>query len=96
MRRTRPRRSGFRCGACCEIPNGVDFDRAAGSASPAIAGVDRGSPYVLFLGRINWKKGLDRLIEAMAHAPGVRLIVAGNDEEGYQPALELDRGSATA
>jgi glycosyltransferase involved in cell wall biosynthesis len=49
--------------------------------------IDQG-PYVLFLGRINWKKGLDRLIESMPHAPRVRLIVAGNDEDGYQPALE--------
>jgi glycosyltransferase involved in cell wall biosynthesis len=78
---------GFSLRRVSEIPNGVDFDRTVGSASPAIAGAIAGLPYVLFLGRINWKKGLDRLIEAMAHAPGVRLIVAGNDEEGYQPAL---------
>ena len=53
-------------------------------------------PYVLFLGRINWKKGLDRLIAALPHAPGVRLVVAGNDEEGYQPALESHRARAAA
>ncbi|HTH25594.1 MAG TPA: glycosyltransferase [Vicinamibacterales bacterium] len=79
---------GFALRRMTEIPNGVDLDRTGGSASPAIAGAIAGGRYVLFLGRINWKKGLDRLIEAMAHAPGVRLIVAGNDEEGYQPALE--------
>jgi len=79
---------GFSLRQVTEIPNGVDLDRAGGSASPAIAGAIAAAPYVLFLGRINWKKGLDRLIEAIAHAPGARLIVAGNDEEGYQPALE--------
>jgi len=79
---------GFALRRMTEIPNGVDLDRTGGSASPAIAGAIAGGRYVLFLGRINWKKGLDRLIEAMARAPGVRLIVAGNDEEGYQPALE--------
>ncbi len=84
---------GFSLPRVCEIPNGVDADRAGGTASPAIAQAIDGGPYVLFLGRINWKKGLDRLIAAMAHAPGVRLIVAGNDEEGYQPTLEsLARG----
>ena len=32
-------------------------------------GPDRGGePYVLFLGRINWKKGLDRLVTAFARA----------------------------
>jgi glycosyltransferase involved in cell wall biosynthesis len=45
-------------------------------------------PYVLGLGRINWKKGFDRLIAAMAYVPNANLIIAGNDEEGYQPALE--------
>jgi len=79
---------GFSLRRVAEIPNGVDLDRAGGSAPPAIAGAIASGPYVLFLGRINWKKGLDRLIEAMAHVPAVRLIVAGNDEEGYQPALE--------
>jgi glycosyltransferase involved in cell wall biosynthesis len=44
--------------------------------------------YVLSLGRINWKKGLDRLIAAMAYVPDSDLLIAGNDEENYQPRLE--------
>jgi glycosyltransferase involved in cell wall biosynthesis len=79
---------GFSLRRVSEIPNGVDFDRVGGDASPPIAAAIARGPYLLFVGRINWKKGLDRLIEAMVHAPGVRLIVAGNDEEQYQPALE--------
>jgi len=43
--------------------------------------------YVLFLSRINWKKGLDRLIEAWQSVPDVPLVIAGNDDEGYQPKL---------
>ena len=79
---------GFSLRRVSEIPNGVDLDRGAGIPSPAIAGAIASGRYVLFLGRINWKKGLDRLIAAMTLAEGVRLIVAGNDEEGYQPSLE--------
>jgi glycosyltransferase involved in cell wall biosynthesis len=48
----------------------------------------RRRPTVLFLGRVNWKKGLDRLITAMAQLPDADLIVAG-DDEGYRARLEL-------
>jgi glycosyltransferase involved in cell wall biosynthesis len=44
--------------------------------------------YALFLSRINWKKGLDRLITAWQYVPSVPLVIAGNDEEGYRPKLE--------
>jgi glycosyltransferase involved in cell wall biosynthesis len=43
----------------------------------------------LFIGRINWKKGLDRLICALPFVPDCRLVIAGNDEEQYQPGLEI-------
>jgi glycosyltransferase involved in cell wall biosynthesis len=79
---------GFSLRRVSEIPNGVDVDRAVFTASPARPGVIGQGPYVLFLGRINWKKGIDRLIESMSHAPGIRLVVAGNDEEGYTSELE--------
>ena len=67
------------------IPNGIDF--------PSLGDFEaqRGStgrPTILALGRLSWKKGLDRLIEAMAHVPSARLVIAGNDDEGYQPRLE--------
>jgi glycosyltransferase involved in cell wall biosynthesis len=79
---------GFRLQRVTDIPNGVEPGGDDGNSSPAIASAIGGGPYALFLGRINWKKGLDRLIAAMTYAPGVRLIVAGNDEERYRPALE--------
>jgi glycosyltransferase involved in cell wall biosynthesis len=41
---------------------------------------------VLFLGRINWKKGLDRLVAAMASVDA-RLVIAGHDDEGYAATL---------
>jgi glycosyltransferase involved in cell wall biosynthesis len=79
---------GFDVKRVVEIPNGVDDHRGGGSVSPAIAGIVAGAPFALFLGRINWKKGLDRLIAALPHAGDVRVVCAGNDDERYQPFLE--------
>ena len=45
-------------------------------------------PYVLFLSRINWKKGLDRLVKAWRLVPDMNLIIAGNDEENYRVEIE--------
>lgn len=67
-----------------EIPNGIDpppataLNTAAGSAD---------DPYILSLGRINWKKGLEHLIGALAGVPRIRLVLAGNDEEGHGRTL---------
>ncbi len=73
------------------VANGVNPPRDA--ESPADDGeLDRllgAGPFLLFLGRISWKKGLDRLIPALARLPGRRLVVAGNDEEGYRAELEV-------
>jgi glycosyltransferase involved in cell wall biosynthesis len=74
------------------VPNGVDAapyrpDGAAG-LSPLVHRVLEGGPYFLYLGRITWKKGLGRLVRALALCPGARLAVAGNDEESLQGRLE--------
>ena len=63
------------------VPNGVD-PALETAPTPATA-----EPMVLYLGRINWKKGLDRLVEALVEVPGARLVVAGNDEEGLTSRL---------
>lgn len=73
------------------VPNGVDFGDD-GRATPAeraaeVARIVAGGPYLLSLGRVSWKKGIDRLIAALPQLPGARLVVAGNDEEGLTPAL---------
>jgi glycosyltransferase involved in cell wall biosynthesis len=61
------------------IPNGIDLE-----PRPDVA---RDATTLVFLGRVNWKKGLDRVIDALPQLAGVRFVIAGNDEEGLTPQL---------
>jgi glycosyltransferase involved in cell wall biosynthesis len=69
------------------VPNGIDIPA---QTAPLPQGAVVGLPqrYALFLSRINWKKGLDRLIEAWQWVPELPLVIAGNDDEGYRPKIE--------
>jgi glycosyltransferase involved in cell wall biosynthesis len=62
------------------VPNGIDLEPKPD--------VPRDERTLVFLGRVNWKKGLDRVIDALPALPDVRLLIAGNDEEGLTPALQ--------
>jgi glycosyltransferase involved in cell wall biosynthesis len=69
------------------IPNGVEWPAAH---APLEQGPFAHLPerYVLFLSRISWKKGLDRLVTAWQWVPDMPLVIAGNDDENYRPRLE--------
>jgi glycosyltransferase involved in cell wall biosynthesis len=71
-----------------EVPNGIDMPDANVDARESQAS-DAALPddYVLFLGRISWKKGLDRLLRAIAPLGSISLVVAGNDEEDFWPRM---------
>lgn len=70
------------------VANGVELPRLT-PTSPTLKNVsNRQSASVLFLGRVNWKKGLDRLIPALKNIPNTELLIAGNDEENYRGILE--------
>jgi glycosyltransferase involved in cell wall biosynthesis len=82
---------GFRFNATCVVPNGVDEDEIHDGSDEC--DLPPGFPFqhqrfLLFIGRINWEKGLDRLICALPFVHDCRLVIAGNDEEQYQPGLE--------
>lgn len=67
------------------VPNGVklsDFDL------PSLESL-HDFPYLLYLGRISWKKRIDLLIKAMPNINyKFKLIIAGNDDEGERSKLE--------
>jgi glycosyltransferase involved in cell wall biosynthesis len=72
------------------VPNGVDLPGLidADEVAAALPIAPPSGPLLLFLGRVNWKKGLDRLIPALAQVPFAQLVIAGNDEEGLTPHLQ--------
>ena len=82
---------GFNLPPVVTIPNGVETCAGAGGdpVSDQLAETIARGPYVLFLGRISWKKGLDRLVRAMPYlTDGLRVLVAGGDDEGLRASLE--------
>ncbi|MCC7394360.1 MAG: glycosyltransferase [Sphingomonadaceae bacterium] len=76
----------YRVARLATIPNGVDLPVDDGEAA-----VDPSTlpppDYFLSLGRINWKKNLPALVEAMAGVTDARLVIVGNDEDGDGAAV---------
>jgi glycosyltransferase involved in cell wall biosynthesis len=73
------------------IPNGIEELQSKKIAEPSgdVADIASLQPLVLFFGRISWKKGLERLLNAFALTPSGTLAVVGNDDEGLVPELQL-------
>ncbi len=73
------------------VPNGLDWKPYEILPPPGNfrirVGLDQNVPIILFLGRINFKKGLDILIPAFAKlkpaAPRAKLLIVGPDNNGY-------------
>jgi len=71
------------------IPNGVDVDgmNADRELDIDLEGPLTSGPCALYLGRLSWKKGIDRLIRAWGRVSLGHLIIAGNDDEELAPRL---------
>ncbi len=75
---------GLRLRKVCLIPNGIELPAAQdGELSPAVAAAIRHERMVLFMGRVSWEKGLDRLIRALHHLPDTFLAIAGNEDFAF-------------
>jgi glycosyltransferase involved in cell wall biosynthesis len=72
------------------IPNGVEELETAAGADPSgdVKEIASHQPLVLFLGRISWKKGLDRLLNAFALTSLGKLAIVGTDDEGLVPQMQ--------
>jgi glycosyltransferase involved in cell wall biosynthesis len=78
------------------IPNGIDLTEFSNLPEPESLSnkypVLRGKKVILFLSRINWKKGLDILSKAYGRLAkerdDVHLLIVGNDEGGYEKKVK--------
>jgi glycosyltransferase involved in cell wall biosynthesis len=67
------------------VPNGVHTAQEIASADHPHP------PYLLMLGRINWKKRIDIALQTVALVDGLRLVIAGGDDENL--AADLRRAA---
>jgi glycosyltransferase involved in cell wall biosynthesis len=71
------------------IPNGVEEATPVtpDTVSPDITAATAQTGYALYLGRLNWKKNLVALIDALRFSPATRLVIAGTDDETHSSEL---------
>lgn len=84
------KRFGWRLPSLAVIPNGLDKpDITIGETAADVKRIAADQPFVLFFGRISWKKGLDRLLHAFARTRAGKLAIVGTDDECLAPKLTM-------
>jgi glycosyltransferase involved in cell wall biosynthesis len=85
---TEVERFGWRLPLLSFIPNAIDEPMLeSGEVAPDVEAITSQQPLVLFLGRLSWKKGLDRLLRAFASTQAGTLAIVGTDDENFAPKL---------
>lgn len=84
------RATGLALPAGFVVPNGVVVEAVSPDAPIASRVRDALArrPTVAFLGRLSWKKGLERLVRALPSLPTATALLAGPDDEALTPRLE--------
>lgn len=76
------------------IPNGIDTDEYApvtDEACLATYGIDPERPYVLFVGRMTWQKGLRYLLEAVPYLePEAQVVLCAGAADTPEVAREME------
>lgn len=81
-------RFDWRLRRIAKIANGVEEpDANFGPPSAEVSRIVAARPLVLYLGRLSWKKGLDRLLLAFRQVEKATLAIVGPDDEGLAPHL---------
>jgi glycosyltransferase involved in cell wall biosynthesis len=82
-------RFGWRLPRVVTVPNGLDEVNSykCDQVSEDVREITAVRPFILFLGRISWKKGLDRLLAALSLLPSANLVIVGPDDESLTPRL---------
>jgi glycosyltransferase involved in cell wall biosynthesis len=85
---TEVERFGWRLPRLVVIPNAIDEPLFQNdNIASDVEAITLEQPLVLFLGRLSWKKGIDRLLHAFAHTQAGILAVVGTDDENFAPQL---------
>lgn len=85
---TELQRFGWNLPRIAVIPNGTDEPvHPVGLPASDIQQITKQQPLVLFLGRLSWIKGLDRLLQAFALTRTGTLAIVGPDYENLLPHL---------
>ncbi len=82
------------------VHNGIDiaaFAPDTGWDALRRFGIDRGSPYVLFVGRVTRQKGITTLVDAIPHLdPRIAVVLAAGQPDTEEIAAEVEAGLTAA